>query len=303
MSLSGGQTERPEPSCVAELLAIVTSLVHELTKKGETNVSFENPADNVTLPPGATTGPRLVLGPDLPASLTSYGAPDTTWYAAMLWYFNTTDYYFIASGHQDNPGPTSDPDFVAKGTYRSGLEGITVHEYLRTEGNVGALYGDPLTALIFTYQNCEIHYESNSFIRFSGLGGIKLSQQSIEAGDPNSVVNAVETWHPITFANGWANAGGSQVTGQYRRVASPPNSVQLVGELAAGTKADNTLIGTMAAGYAPLKTTTFAVACNPRPAGTLDPLLQVNSAGEIRVYGLVAGTTTLYLSAIIPLDA
>lgn len=112
-----------------------------------------------------------------------------------------------------------------------------------------------------------------------------------------------EVWNALAFAAGWANAGGAEVTGQYRKIASPPNSLQLVGELTPGTKVDNTTIATLPVGYRPAKTTTIPVAVNPTAAGSTSPLLQISAAGTIKCFGLTAGTGTVYVNALIPLDA
>jgi len=113
--------------------------------------------------------------------------------------------------------------------------------------------------------------------------------------------NVAETWNGLVYQNAWAD--GTNVAGKYRKVASPANSIQLVGELVPGTKVDGTVIATLPVGYRPLATTSFPIAANPVPAGSTTPLLQVLANGQIQCFGLVAGTSRIYFSVIIPLDA
>jgi hypothetical protein len=112
-----------------------------------------------------------------------------------------------------------------------------------------------------------------------------------------------ETWHNLAFQNGWGNGGGSGVPGQVRLLASPANSIQLVGELAPGTKADGTVITTLGPGYRPATNVAFPVAANPSTLGSTTPLLQLMTNGQLQCFGLVAGTVRVYFSVIIPLDA
>lgn len=58
-------------------------------------MGFANPVNNLTVPTGATTGPRIVFGPDLPAPLAS-GTP--VWRAAQVMYLDDTQFEFEAVG-------------------------------------------------------------------------------------------------------------------------------------------------------------------------------------------------------------
>lgn len=124
---------------------------------------FKNPPDSLTLPSDATTGPRIVLGTEIPPEIVSYDV-QRTWGAVVLWYFNDTEYYFIGTGHKENPGPTPDWDFVVKGTYTIS-DGITIHEELITAATKSVTYGDAVNFLSFHYYNAEIVVESNSAVR------------------------------------------------------------------------------------------------------------------------------------------
>lgn len=111
----------------------------------------------------------------------------------------------------------------------------------------------------------------------------------------------VSPWAPMILENGWTNPTPPSVAGSYRRIA--PNSVQLVGELFPGTTADGTTITTLPTGFWPISDTAFPIARNPHPTtGVLGPLLQLRPGGVLRIFG-AAGATTIWFSAIVPLDA
>jgi hypothetical protein len=59
---------------------------------------YSNPTNNITAPPGATTGSRIVLGPDMPAVLNTFAPANFHFDAAELYYYNDTNFYFIAVG-------------------------------------------------------------------------------------------------------------------------------------------------------------------------------------------------------------
>lgn len=107
-------------------------------------------------------------------------------------------------------------------------------------------------------------------------------------------------WTPMTLLNGWTNSGGVQVPAQYRLVSSPPNSLQIVGDIAAGTITDGTIITNLPDGYRPDHSVSFPMGVNPtNRAG----LMREEPGGNIVIFGLTAGTTTIYFNTIIPLDA
>ena len=83
----------------------------------------------LVLPWGASSStPRIVLGPDIPATLAAIPFADIS--AAILFYFNATEYYFIATGTW-SAVPTK---IVLKGTYDA-VNGITVYELHRPDFN------------------------------------------------------------------------------------------------------------------------------------------------------------------------
>lgn len=110
------------------------------------------------------------------------------------------------------------------------------------------------------------------------------------AADPIFYNNggAAEAWQGLGPVAGWLNSG-SGVNGSYRRVASPPNSVELVGDLTPGTKTDGTTIATLAGGYRPTSLRTIPVSVDVTgAAGGQSPHFTIDSAGLVKCYGCAA---------------
>lgn len=144
--------------------------------------------------------------------------------------------------------------------------------------------------------------------------------QFVDAATPNGVLivggsngrvsintNGVEeTWHPVAFLNGWSNLGGGFVTMQYRRVASPPNSLQLVGVMNVGTKTSGAVVGNLPAGYRPLNKVRVPVSANATYSGGQTTAFDIMPSGDITVASgtsFPAGATDCEVNDVIPLDA
>jgi hypothetical protein len=106
----------------------------------------------------------------------------------------------------------------------------------------------------------------------------------------------LDSWRNLTLANGWTNRGAGFATGQYRRVNSPPNSLQLVGCLVAGTKTNATTVATTAVGFRPAAIVGFPCQDTANPAA-----IEFDTLGQLKVYDLGAGSN-LQFSVIVPLD-
>ncbi len=128
-----------------------------------------------------------------------------------------------------------------------------------------------------------------------------LTSHPIRSVHP-STLSTTETWQPFVFQNGWANTGN--VGGQYQKTIVG-QSVEVIGDLTAipATKADGTTIMTFALGYRPVSTVTYPISARPVPAGTMNPLVQIDSSGAMKVYGLTALTQEIYFGFRFPLDA
>lgn len=112
-----------------------------------------------------------------------------------------------------------------------------------------------------------------------------------------------EIWHGLAYQNGWADNGSTNVTGRYRMIPSPANTVQIIGTLNAGTKADNTVVANLPVPYRPAKTISFPVGmAAPLLGGGSLPMFQVFSNGDMTCVGCV-NATLVWLDALIPLDA
>jgi hypothetical protein len=110
-----------------------------------------------------------------------------------------------------------------------------------------------------------------------------------------------DPWHPFVFQNGWHNSVAAEVPCQYRRLSALPNCIQIVGEMASGTTANDTVVTNLPVGYRPLTTITYPVACNPSPAvGVVGPLMQLKINGNLVIWGATSGTT--YYATILPID-
>ena len=111
---------------------------------------------------------------------------------------------------------------------------------------------------------------------------------------------AVSGWNPVTgsmsapgFKNSWSNSG-SGPHAQYRRVSSPPNSIEIIGDVQAGTTADGTALWTMPTGYRPANVQTAA--CPLRVPGTAgntigNAWLLVATTGDVECEGISSLTS------------
>lgn len=157
-------------------------------------------------------------------------------------------------------------------------------------------------------------------IYFDALGGENVSAQwgfpgvSIPVAQPITAtqpgtgtsptnVAVAETWHPAALGNGWANAAGFAPF-QYRKVASPPNSVELLGVISA-TAASSTNFFDLPAGYQPANAQGFAVgATGGAPAGNI-PNVRCAASGALTLANAAAVPVaqSYFIHGFISLDA
>jgi hypothetical protein len=88
-------------------------------------------------------------------------------------------------------------------------------------------------------------------------------------------------WKSMSLMNGWYNRTGYQPM-SYRVPPSPPNSVQLIGNMGIGTSTNGVQIGLMPKSYRPLSITTLS--CYGGQSATLTPKIEIDSAGVVRAY-------------------
>lgn len=65
------------------------------------------------------------------------------------------------------------------------------------------------------------------------VGDVLLVANEVDTSDPSVGPTTRETWHPMTLINSWTQAASPGATAQYRRVASPPNSIEVMGSIVA----------------------------------------------------------------------
>jgi len=137
---------------------------------------------------------------------------------------------------------------------------------------------------------------------YGGLTGVLIGQL-VPAGFYAGVAGVLETWHPMagSYANTWADAGGASTVGRYRRVASPPNSVEVEGVIthAAITGASNFF--TLPAGYAPAGNTPVCEAGTLAGAAFGSALIMCN-AGVLQLNGMAVNTTSVFFHGFVSLD-
>ena len=99
----------------------------------------------------------------------------------------------------------------------------------------------------------------------------------------NIFASGTETWHNLSYSNGWTDFGGSYGVGRYR--ITPDGSTQLSGMVKGGTGVDGTVIATLNASYrATTDIILGTVGGTPnKPVG-----LVINTFGQIKVYGVSA---------------
>lgn len=261
--------------------------------------------DTITVPSGATTGPRVVIGAQAEPVLAALGLT-----AGFLLYWDDDHAYVVAveeiGGFQGNLRIAAVDDSGASlGTaidvrYNElgpALQSVTIGE----DANVVTLLNDLFTLTATTTELrtnfLDIRTAANTDLR------LRMASGAIFRNNP-AIVDTVESYHALSLQNGWANAGGAHIAGQYERVASPPNGLWIMGALAAGTKADGTIIANLPANYRPAHTVSIPVAMNPGTAGTSTPMLQLATNGDLTCVGMAAAVApTIYFSAVVSLDA
>jgi hypothetical protein len=92
----------------------------------------------------------------------------------------------------------------------------------------------------------------------------------------------------ITPLNGFANRGAGYVRLQWRRVVSPADCVQIVGELNTGVVAGGTVIGNIPAPHRPLSIIPLVVQNSNTPAGRMT-VLEFNPNGDLKLFDYGAG--------------
>lgn len=110
-----------------------------------------------------------------------------------------------------------------------------------------------------------------------------------------------ETWHSMSLINGWANSAGNTVA-RYRKVASPPNSVQIMGVISAAAATAGTFF-TLPAGYVPAGVGGFAAGANASVSASQAPQIRYDASGNLSSNSVGLGTSAaVWFNGFIPLD-
>jgi hypothetical protein len=246
-----------------------------------------------------STAPRVSIGPAIPSVLSGWNV-NVIFNEVFLWYFNSTDFYWQAIG-----------TFFGTKCYMEGTYDTVNGPYM-------------LTRVLQPSGAGSIESRLGSYLLNTFASVLKTQQQTVMIGDGSNIndtllINAVcvsnsiafnsdgngtaETWHGLAYSNSWANAGGTTVHGSYRLVASPANSLQLVGGLTPGTKTDATKVATLPTGYRP--TTNMDIGVNVDvtvAAGGQSPHFNIiASTGAVNCYGCGSAGFVSF-NATIPLD-
>lgn len=251
----------------------------------------------LTLPWGAGPGTaRLVLGPDLPPPLKTYlffGQRVAS--EAIIYYSGTPsndDYQFEAL--VELPGT----HFVYRGSV---LNGVVLEESV---GHPNGFYTSFSGGGLENFQIVGTGAFSGVFSTGAGAASYFLGREQafppigvdpvaifdyINAADPTQPTPTVEVWHTLGLAAGWSGAGGTSL--KYRMIPSPALSVQIIGNLVAGTKADGTSITILPVDYWPnmgqdIMTNAFGGVLTTAQ----NPHVNIRTDGLIQIFGI--GTST-----------
>lgn len=129
-------------------------------------------------------------------------------------------------------------------------------------------------------------------------GGVK----TLTGVNPNT--NAAETWHSMSLLNSWANVAGFAVA-QYRFVAAPLNTVEIIGAINAAAATSATFF-TLPGLYSPAsKQPVCSMGANASVPAGLSPWIQCDASGNLSVQntGAVPAAWQSFFHGFISLDA
>lgn len=251
---------------------------------------------SITVPTGATTGPRIVVGTTIPAVLVTWGAANTvTFTAVMVFYWNNTDFWFVAVGtFGGQPCRFS-------GTYDTTNNVYVLDRVLDTgAGAIETRLGSyALNAFqeLFTTQQLAMQIGDGSNI------GDKFTANcdSFIFGTLRSKTNSTttETWHGINalgYTAPWSDFGGTQQVGQYR--LQPDGTVHLRGDLKTSANVTSgASIFTLPAGYVPTTNLSFPATGVTTGGSMVTATLNVQTSGLVSY----SNTSALATLALLPL--
>lgn len=134
---------------------------------------------------------------------------------------------------------------------------------------------------------------------------VAQSITAVKPGTGTSVTNAAvpEAWNTMTLANGWANVAGFAAA-KYRKVASPPNSVEIECSINAAAATASTFFN-LPAGYRPANAQPVcSMGANAAIPAGLSPWIKCDALGNLSVQNTGAlGAWESFFHGFVALDA
>lgn len=131
---------------------------------------------------------------------------------------------------------------------------------------------------------------------------VMLPANDLYATRPGTT-DTLDNWNPMTLINSWANNAG-YITARYRKIASPPNSVEVIGVLNAAA-ATSGIFFTVPAAYVPPNTQPVTAAgANAGVGAGLSPWIRIDNSGNLSVQntGAVPGAFIIPFHGTYTLD-
>lgn len=301
-------------------------------------MSFQNLPITLIIPAGATTGPRIIIdGVNGVISVYDssnflvmqiehdgiYVASDLTNLINANWLkvsvtdgINGNPAFLIQPGLSDGGTETWDAgritsrEIVVGASARQGLAlyspTATFQAFLKQSGialNCEAIDGSVASSINYmayrhiftTVQQSNVNYD------FPFTEGVEIDCTDVtgSGGSIHWYSNGRETPHTMTpLLNSWGNATAGTAKPSYRHIASPPNCVELRGQIHSPATFVSGVFFTLPVGYRPA-TQQYIFATRDTGATFA---IQVSSNGTCLVSGLTTGGVDLAFNGIISLD-
>lgn len=189
--------------------------------------------------------------------------------------------------------------------------GVTFYQFLAASAEYQAIqyYQGTVTSYIAATQSSgwgsgtqaqSFYFNPVTGGTYTTFGSEIIAAQGVYGKTPGSSPPAPDGWIAGNLGNGWVNAGvGTSVIFQYRRVASPPESVEVIGEID-GAAATNAKFFQLPSGYRPASNQ-FVPAASTSLA-TAQCFVLCDSAGNLNLQA-ASFTNRYYFHGFISLDA
>ena len=157
-------------------------------------------------------------------------------------------------------------------------------------------------------QSASAAASTNALLEVKGQSttdALYVATADLPAGAAPAAPTGAENWHTISPSNSWSNSTPAL---QYRYLASPPNTVEVIGDITHVSISGSSIIGTLPAGYRPAHQQPWPLSYVAATAGwttgaTWPPRLRLDTSGNLTLLDLPAGTTEVIFHAFYSLDA